>query len=138
MSVQEDHRNRLVSERPTPVPTWAVTCPTWCVLVPGHVAAEQPDGATAVLHRGAESTVACHSTELAAPVYDSVEVRVCQQWWAEFDAPLGVWVAAPEPTVHVSDLPDFPLSSRDARALAAALTAAAARHVRTPGDGNGV
>ena len=121
MSVQEDHRR---GER-TLAAEWAETCPTWCSLDPGHVVAERSGGATGVLHRGAESVVTCHGSAIAALVHEAVEIRVYPRWWIEFDDALGAWVAEPEPTVHVSGLPDYPLRPRDALALAVALAEAA-------------
>lgn len=117
---------------PVTVDDPVLRCPSWCVLDPGHVAAELAELGPVVLHRGVESVVTCRSTEVAAPVHETVDVRVSRRWWIEFDEAAGEWVAEPEPTVHLSGLPDFPLRPADALALAATLAAAG-----TPGPRRG-
>ena len=109
----------------------ALRCPPWCVLDAGHVATEFVLLGTAVLHRGAETTITCRSTEVAAPVHDTVQVRVSRQRWIEFDHAGGRWVGEPHPTVQVAGMPDFPLQPADARALAVALVVAAAGEAGT-------
>lgn len=115
MTVHELHRDPT-----TPPAVAACACPPWCVLDPGHVAAELACG-SGVVHRGAESVVTCRTADRAVPA--TVEVRICRQRSVGFDDGLGTWVPEPQPTVHVSGLPEFSLRPDDALALAVALAA---------------